>query len=235
MKKIKKNKILIADLMKTLRKTKEITLEQLASSTNIPLETLKNYEQDFSFPNLTNLLSLSSFFEISVDYFILQSTCAYIRSLKLITCGDKIDKLDQTKRYQVEMTIESLLNKDSLRNYKQIKLDTIEYNLSENFNTNMKTILEKNEISQKEIANYLGVDSSVISYYKSKSVPPVEKLIKLSELFNMSIHSLITGKKLVCNYLNKSLQNSIFKADYLLSNKDKEILLYLMTRIIEDS
>lgn len=60
----------------------------------------------------------------------------------------------------------------------------------------LKNLREDNDLKQKDIADFLGVSRTVISHYESgRNEPDINTLIKLSNLFNVSIDFLITGNK----------------------------------------
>lgn len=59
----------------------------------------------------------------------------------------------------------------------------------------LRELLEKERMTQKKLADYLGVNRQSVSLYCSgKSFPDIEQLIKIAEYFNVSIDFLLTGK-----------------------------------------
>ena len=185
-------------------------------------------------PYLKNILKLITFFNISIDFLFLLKKTSYPESTSLITFTEKIDKLDKVKRFQIESTAETLIGKRKLNS--SIKLDNQNLTFTNNIHKNLKLLRENKELSQKELAQFLGVTDAQISLYENKQIPPAEKLVKLSELFNTSIHALLTGIKLNYNKIgNFALRETVMKADKILPLKEKSILLLLMQRIIEDS
>ena len=142
--------------------------------------------------------------------------------------------MDQTKRYQIESTANSLLGENKEKTI-ETKFDNISFDLSKNIHSNLKIIFENKDITQKEIADHLNIKGSVVSFYKTRITPPADKLIKLSELFNISIHALATGEKLNFNFENKGLKEAILRADKYLSLEQHKFLIELMEAIIKNS
>lgn len=66
--------------------------------------------------------------------------------------------------------------------------------MKNNFPSNLKELREQNNLSQKELASYIGINRSTLSYYESgQSEPTLTNLIKLSNYFDCSIDSLVFG------------------------------------------
>ncbi len=55
----------------------------------------------------------------------------------------------------------------------------------------IKGLREKNKLSQKEVANYLGISQRAYSYYETSRDIPVYLLIKLANFYEVNIESLI--------------------------------------------
>jgi len=230
-KKIEK-KFFIGNNLKRLRNNKLLTVEECSKQINFNLKTYKNYEASLIYPSINNLIILSNFFSVSIDYIIHGEQNNYINSILFVNLAQLIDKLDQVKRFQIENTINTLI-----KNIEPIKtmFDDDNISLSNNFNQNIKIIREKKEISQQIIADYLNIKQSVVSRYEKSTMPSIDSLVKLSKLFNISIHSLVTGEKLLFNFKNLSLKEAILNGDKLLQPKDKEFITNLMQKIIDDS
>lgn len=55
---------------------------------------------------------------------------------------------------------------------------------------------EKKELSQKQLAEKLGVNQNTVSQWETgRSSPPVDKLIIMSDLFGCTIDELVRGEK----------------------------------------
>lgn len=57
-------------------------------------------------------------------------------------------------------------------------------------------IMEKNNIKSVELSNYLEINKSVISNWKSRGTnPPSEMIVKICELLKVTPYYLLTGKE----------------------------------------
>ena len=62
------------------------------------------------------------------------------------------------------------------------------------FSENLQTIRKKNQMSQEELAELLGVSRQAVSKWElGEGYPEVEKLLILSKKLNISLDSLMTG------------------------------------------
>jgi transcriptional regulator with XRE-family HTH domain len=232
--KFNKKNFSIANNLRNLRKYKEITLEQMSKNINVNFDTTRNYEQDHIIPPLENLIKLASSFEISLDFLILWNNTPYTHNLKFINNAKIIDKLNINERIKIEGPISSFLN--NLPDEIKIKMDSLPVEISNNINENIKILRLKSGLTQKNIAEQLKISTNQIAFYENnKSNPPADKLIKLSEVFNISIHALVTGELLYYNFENRSLQDAILKADKSLSLEHQKFLIDLMENIIKDT
>lgn len=70
-----------------------------------------------------------------------------------------------------------------------------------NLGSRIKRLRLEREISQKELAQLLEVSVPEISFYEnSKRIPPLEKLIRLSEIFEISLNELVLGEESIRDY-----------------------------------
>lgn len=228
-----KKKFSIANNLRNLRKYKEITLEQLAKNININFDTARNYELDDNIPHMETIIKMSNHFQVSID-FLFDNNTNYARNIKLLSLSKQIDKMDQVNRFQIENTANSLLKSKDNKSNTNIKTDIININLTNSIHENIKDIRENKSMPQKYIAEYLQVTQGLIAHYESKSVPNIDKLIKLSKLFNISIHALATGSLLNFEFQNKNLGDTMLLADQLLTLEEHKILIYLMETIINN-
>jgi transcriptional regulator with XRE-family HTH domain len=229
-----KNFFSISDNLKKLRKVKDITIEQLAKRINIPYETYKNYEGSNIVPPLDTLIKLASFFEISLDFLILWNKTPYTKNLKFLNNAEIIDKYNINERFKVEGPISSLLERE--KEDITIKTDSKPIDITNIFSENIKKLRVNAGLTQKQIADHLNISANQVAFYENnRSVPPAGKLVKLSELFNISIQALATGKKLDYHFKNESFKEAVLKADKLLTLEQHKFLIELMQAIIKNT
>jgi len=211
-------KINISDILKQLRIYKDITLLKLSKDLGEKYNKIKNYEFDNKLPSNETLILIASFFDVSIDFILLSNSCNYIRNIEFIKFAEKIDKLNTDRRYKVESTIETFLKTtDKFKN---------------NIHENIKILRTNKGVSQKELALELGLTSSAIGHYEIKKNPSPKNLVKLSNYFNVSAHVILTGNKLLFNFINKAFENTVLKADKQLSLEHQKFLIELMENII---
>lgn len=226
----------IKENIRLLRNTEGITLNILSRNLGINFNKFKEYEFGDNTPPLDIAVKIADYFGVSLDFFILGTNTNYPHSIRFLKLVEKIDKLNFNERYKIEGTTSTLIGIDNINNELEIKLDYNNFNLSNDIHSNIKLLRQMKQFSQKQLAELLLINQSQITFYENgKSSPPIDKLIKLSEIFNISIHSLATGQRLNFNLENKGLQNITFKADQLLSLEHKKFLIDLMQKIIDDS
>lgn len=96
------------------------------------------------------------------------------------------------------------------------------------FATRIKELRLKNNLTQKDIAEKIGLTPTGISYWESgNAVPNYDTLKKLADLFNVSIDYL-TGND-VSNCENDILFRKIDKVD----NEKKDLLMKILNNTID--
>lgn len=230
-----KKKFNISSNLKNLRKVTGTTFYKFHTATGIKENTLQKYEIEFKMPSLKNLIKIADFYSITLDFLLLYNKTKFPRSTKLHYLAEKIDKMNQVKRFQVESTASTLIGTKNLSTSIQIKIDNNNLKLTENIHQNIKILRENKNYTQKIVAESIGILLNQISCYERNAIPPADKLIKIANFFDVSIHVLATGVKINYSKIeNKALREIIIKADNFLSFEDKEILIKIMQRIIED-
>lgn len=225
-------KVNISSNLRKLRKLQDITVSQLHKVIDIEENTLRKYETDYNTPSIDNIIKISTYFNISVDFLILWDNCDLIRNKRLLLLAEKIDKMGVNEKYKIEITTDTLLDKT---NHSRSSFEAKDLILSDNISRNIKLLRENKKVSQRELADYLNQTPASITYYEKDKRPSTEKVLKLAQYFNVSIHYLITGKKLSYNFIDKAFEETILKADKQLPLDQHKFLIHLMTRIIEDA
>jgi transcriptional regulator with XRE-family HTH domain len=181
------------------------------------------------------ILKFSYYFKTSLDFIVLGEKNNYPNNLELISLAKKLDIYSEPQeRTHIEVTAKSFLRQSQNDKKITLKQDKIDLKLTNNIQENIKLLKEDKEVSQREIAEYLGVNQSQVAHYFKRSIPPADKLIKLSKFFNVSIHALATGEKLYFNFKDGHFGDTILLADKLLSLEHQKFLIELMENIIND-
>lgn len=74
---------MIADKIKNARTIKKLTQEQVAEDLNVSRQTISNWENGVSVPNINTLILTSEKFDIPVD--------------EMLKSGDVVEKIDNNK------------------------------------------------------------------------------------------------------------------------------------------
>ena len=227
-------KIFISENLRTLRKSKHLSLKDVQNALGIHEKTISLYESGLKMPALQNLLKISKLFHVSLDFLITWDKTPYLRSEELFLLASKIDKMEASKKLQTIANIETLLGNqgDVTPN---IKMDNSSLILSSNIHQNLKEIRGRKGVSQVQVGNDLNIKQDRVSVYENNQTPKAEMLILFSEYYGYSIHAIVTGEKLFFNFDNKDLLNAIIKADRLLTLEDKETVIKLMQRTIQNA
>lgn len=89
----------------------------------------------------------------------------------------------------------------------------------------IKNLRNEKRYTQSELAERLGVTKSTVAAYENDTrMPSYDVLIKISRLFHVSIDSLLTGES-----------KGVFVNIECLTDKQKDILLQLVTLFLEDN
>jgi transcriptional regulator with XRE-family HTH domain len=220
--------------LKIFRKFFNITQNDLANILSLKIQTIQGYESGSLIPSFKTLMKLIDYFNITLDYFIFFDKCNYPKNLKLLKLAKRLDDFTKSdSRNNIESTIKNLLG-NKITNKIKIKQDIIDIEISNNFFNNLKTIRNYKNFSQIDLSKELNVTRSAIASYETRNYPPINKLIKLSEIFNISIHFLTTGEKLVFEFNDKYFGETIHLADQLLSFEHQKFLIELMENIINE-
>ena len=231
----KRKKFPISQNLRHLRKAYNITLEQFSKKIDVLYDSFRNYEQDNYTPPYVILIKIARFFGISLDFLLLWDKTPYIQSLKMMVLGEKIDKLERLQRFEIESITARLLSNKNKSIDIPLKMDSSGSDLSLNIKANITLVRKERKITQPKLAKLLDVARVSIYLYENKSPPPVDKIVKISEFLDVSVHALVTGEKLYFKFKNQDLLEVLLKGDKLLPLEDKQFCIKLMEKIIADS
>ena len=99
-----------------------------------------------------------------------------------------------------------------------------------NFGDKIKTLRKEKNWKQEELANEIGTDSRQVSLYENgKCLPSVETIVKIAQVFNVSIDFLLIDNSLRRPLIlsNENIYESINKVD-LLSLDEKESIFKII-------
>jgi len=196
----------------------------------ISKNTLDNYEFKNQRPPNRNLIKISNFYQVSIDHLILGETSKYIKHPHFFQLAEKIDKLKYEDWQKISGFIDPLvhLNKNINHHY-----DTAtKYTFSQNFNFNLRNIIEQNKLTAKVFGNKFNLTERQIVGYKMQSECSLESLGQFSDEFEISIHWLLTGQKLFYNFRNREFEEQILRADEYLDKKHIDMAVELIEKII---
>ena len=218
--------------IKNIREKNNLSISELSSKTLLNKRTIESYEFKNTTHTYKNLYKIVKFYGISIDYLLLCENTNFIKNIFLLKLAEKLDKLSLQEMNKVDSYIDTFLNKE-----KEISkhYDVLNYNFSNNFNNNFKIIMEQNNITGKEMSKRLSVTERQIAGYKKSSECSYNILFKISNIFNISIHWLLTGKKLIFNFNNKKFEENILKADEHLENKYLDNTIDLIKGILKNN
>ena len=98
-----------------------------------------------------------------------------------------------------------------------------------------RNIRKYKNMRQIDLAKLTNFSRPLISLYETKNSPSLERLLKFSKVFNISIHALITGEKLFFNFNDKYFGKTILLADQLLSLENQKMLITLMESVLKNN
>jgi len=215
--------------LKELRTFFNLTQDELSKKLMIEDRTLISQYETRATPSIKVIKQLSEIFELSMDFIVWNNNCKYPRNLKLLNLTKEFDSSAQYQsRSHVEASAQIFLKDKSST---EIKQDSIDFDLKDNFHSNLKEIRSFREKSQLELSKYLGVGRTAITLYESQNFPTLENLIKISEYLNISMHALVTGQKLNFQFTDGHFGKTMLLADRLLPLEKQKYLIELMEGI----
>lgn len=101
------------------------------------------------------------------------------------------------------------------------------------FNNRFYTLRKQSGLSQEELANRLNVTRQTISKWEvGDSTPDMEKLIAISDLFNVSLDELVKGEEPQQNEVKKSTLDNIKESVLTDANKARGKKIFKIAFII---
>lgn len=215
--------------LKEIRVFFNLTQEELAKKLSIDDRSVIAQYEAKTTPSIKVLRKLSNTFDLTIDYIVLNSNCKYARNIRLLSLAQKFDgSAPSQSRALVESSAEVFLK---VKELSEIKQDSLEETLTDNFHQNLKVVRSIKDKSQEELSILLSVGRTTISSYERNIYPPLENLIKLSELLDISMHALVTGQKLNYQFTDGPFGKTMLLVDRFLSLEKQKYLIELMEGI----
>lgn len=139
--------MLFKEKLKKLRKTQNLTQEQLAEKLNVSRQAITKWETSDGTPDIENLKQISNFFNISIDELIKEENLE-LKSNKKYTYTEEFE-IDHSKHYDINICQTEELNITSNSEEK------VKINISSDTNENIKDILK---IKFDNLYNKLDID-----------------------------------------------------------------------------
>ena len=220
--------------LKFFRTTWGLTQDQLAKLLSYEYRAILSYEIGERTPPINNLLHIALFYGISLDYLILYPDCPYPRNLKLLKLAKRLDNdIFSDIRNNIEGMIKTMWSKkiNMEMSYRQ---DHLEIELLNSFNKNMKELRNLKKMTQPQLAGMINVSRGAVAQYETKSFPPIERLIELANIFDVSIHALVSGEKLSFSFDDKFFGKTILSVDQQLNIEEHKTLINLLEAAINN-
>jgi transcriptional regulator with XRE-family HTH domain len=225
---------LIHNNLKTFRNYFNLTQEQLSKLLSIELTTVAFYESGKIKPSFPILYKLIEIYQISLDYLILNENCNFPRNLKLLKLARKLDDVSfSDARSNIEETIKNLLGRKIDKDF-SLKQDLMDIELGKSFHKNLKEARNLRKMTQPELSQKISISRSLLSQYEFNCYPPIERLIQISGILDISMHALITGEKLFFDFDDRIFGRTILFADQRLLLEEHKMLIHFMEAIINN-
>lgn len=226
--------ILFRKNFKLITEKFKVTTSEIYNNTKIKKDTLNNYEFTSVLPSYKNILKLSNYFGLSIDFLLLNSNNKFINFFELFSLAEKSNKLPSTWRNHIEESISPYINQ---KDNDVSSFDSVDkYSFTKSIHENIKIIRKVNNISQSELAKVLNLKSRVsIALYEKKSNPPYEILLKLSKKYNISVHYLLTGVPLHFSIEDNLLLKNLLIFDKTASLEEFKVITPPIKKILENN
>ena len=108
--------------------------------------------------------------------------------------------------------------------------------LRADFGKRLRTLRLQKEMSQKELASKLGLQPAQLNKYESGlNAPPLEKIIELAEIFDVTVDFLVTGDQAAPRPLHHLRLWDRFRAVQELTHEDQESVIKVLDALIAQS
>ena len=219
--------------IKNLRSFVGLTLPELSQACKINLNSLNQYEYGKILPPIENLLKLSNYFDVTIDFLLQGANNQFINYSGIFNRAEKINKLPLMHRNHIESSLAEFVTINENRS----SFDNIaKYKLTKNINNNFKTVREVNSLTQIQLAKELGLKAqSYISKYESNTIPPYDIIECLSKMFFVSVQYLLTGNPIEFQVTDETFLKSLLSFDKAATLEDMRTIKNLMQQILKNN
>ena len=221
--------------MKIIRKLREIynlSRNDLTESLNITIDAIDKYENGKKNPYFPVLVKIADFFQVSIDFLVNTEDTKSPRNLKLINLASEIDKRELNNIIiHISEIIKSFIKHDEKI---IVQIDNFDIDLTDDFHKNLRIFRQYKDYSYEAYGKKINMKSGLIRSYEINRYPPAPKLVILANGLYISVHSLCTGEKLSWIFKNNDFFNLILKADHFCNLDEHRMLIYIMTKMLEN-
>ncbi len=113
-----------AEKIKILRKTKGFSQEQFAEKINVSRQAVAKWEAGLGIPEIDNLVSISSFFSVSIDYLVKDQSC------EILPAEKDFSDIDELISFRLEANVNTYAAK--MNEVKGTRSDSVDFHYEKN-------------------------------------------------------------------------------------------------------
>lgn len=217
--------------LKKLRNAYHHSTNDLADLLSLTVQNIKSYEQSKALPSIDNMISISNFFGVSIDYLLIgNKKNKYINYTRFMSLIHKIEPKNSI-RNSIENTLANIITNKSGPS----QMETEKTNITADLHANLKLLRTQAEITQDSLAKSFGLKWKYsVMKYEQTATPQYDTLLKYSNKFNISVHYLVTGKVLAFDLKDGYLKENALIADKNLNFEDVDNIIKLLEKIIKN-
>lgn len=209
-----------------------LSLKELSKKSKLNFTTLEGYEFKNIQPPYQNIIKLSSFFNLSIDYLTRGEQSRFIKNILFLKFANEVDDLPYSEVNKLEIYIDAFL--DRRKSIHRI-YDKADLQFTKNFNDNFRAIVEYSELTENDFAKKFDLTKRKVASYKKATECPYEILCKISDKYKISMHWIITGEKLNFNFEDRKFEKQVLKADEYLEKKYIDNTIELAEKILKSN
>lgn len=216
-----------------LKNSLNLNLTKIHQKTGIKKTVLENYKFSSSLPSYENIIKIAEFFNVSIDFLLLNSNNNFINYCNLFSLAEKTNELHSMQRNHIEDSITQFIDKKE-ETISSIFDDENKFKFENSIHKNIQILRDTEKISQTELAKILNLKSrvSISNIERGETKIPYDLLHIISKKYSISIHYLITGIPLQYNIKEIFLKENLVIFDKTASLQDIQTIVHLMEKIV---